>query len=230
MNSGQRSAQRSFRRVQEFLAAHPQANAPVSLGTQSAELDDVVSKLSQEAVDQEAGDRLTQAETKRQRALRDTLWSKYMLLVSRIAREAFGVPGVDRALRMPRKSADNEALLAAAGGMAEAAEKEKAVFVKHGLPATFVDELRAATSTLSEALGARVESVRRRVTATKAVDVQLRRGRRAVRLLNAILSPRLASDPELLAAWDNARRVKEVAGGRIAAAGEEDQAAVVKVA
>src|SRR2546430_13345533 len=54
--------------------------------------------------------------------------------------------------------------------------------------------------------------MRRRVAATASVKDQLKRGRRALRLLNAILSPKLAADPELLAAWNNVRRVKPTSG------------------
>jgi hypothetical protein len=76
--------------------------------------------------------------------------------ISRVACEVFGASGMDQALRMPATTTANQTVLAAAGAMAEAAHKEKEVFVK--------------------------------------------RGRKAVRLLNAILQPRLVKDPELLAA------------------------------
>ena len=61
-----------------------------------------------------------------------------MAPIARIARDVFSVPGMDKDLRMPKKSADNEAVITAAGAMAEAAQKEGAVFVEHGLPADFV--------------------------------------------------------------------------------------------
>ena len=49
--------------------------------------------------------------------------------------------------------------------------------------------------------------------ATASTKELVKRGRRAVRLLDAILRPRLAKDPELLQGWDSARRIKEVGGG-----------------
>ena len=45
---------------------------------------------------------------------------------------------------------------------------------------------------------------------TAAVKDVLKRGQRAVRLLNAILAPKLASNPDLLAAWNNVRKMKPV--------------------
>ena len=98
-------------------------------------------------------------------------------------------------------------LASAAGAMAEAAEKWKDVFVQHGLPAEFIDQLKAAALALENARTAKTESNRRRVTATAAVADQVKRGRKAVRVLDAILRPRLAKDPELLAAWRSAKRV-----------------------
>jgi hypothetical protein len=213
MKAEQRSALRSFRRVHEFLAVHPLADAPEKFGKQSHELEQVLTALSQEAVKQEAGHRVTKGETKRQQALRETLWSAHMLPISRIAREAFGVPGMDQKLKMPPKRADNEALVSAANAMAEVAERDPQVFVEHGLPQDFAQQLRTAAATLNDALGTRVESVRRRVSATASVSELIKRGRRAVRLLNAILAPRLAGDPDLLAAWKSVKRPNNQGGG-----------------
>ena len=228
MNAQQRAAVRSFRRVQEFLASLPATETPINLGKPAGALNEVVSSLSQQALDQEAGDRLTQAETKRQRALREELWSKHMLPVAQIAREEL-VPGMEKELKMPRRRADNDALVAAAAAMAEAAAKHETVFVENGRPADFLVGLHEATKALSDALGARVLNARRRVTATKGLEEQLKRGRSAVRRLNANLKAALASRPELLAAWDNARRVQSVTGGSIGTA-EEAEPTIAKVA
>jgi hypothetical protein len=213
MNSYQSSILRRFRRVREFLAAHPLTDAPPSFTAQVSELDDVMSKVSDKAQQQNTGTRWSAAEAARQRAFRETLWTHHMLPIARIAREAFGVPGVPESLRMPKKSSDNDRLLSAARGMADTAEREKAVFTGHGLSDDFVERLRGAASTLSDALTARDVAGRSKVQATKGVDVQLKRGSRAVRVINAILAPRLANDPELAAAWKNAKRLTQPVGG-----------------
>ena len=71
MNSESRNAYRCFRRVQEYMAANPLADAPVSLGRQLQELNEVIDQLTTAAADQEAGSRLSKAETQRQRELRE---------------------------------------------------------------------------------------------------------------------------------------------------------------
>jgi hypothetical protein len=213
MNSESRNAYRCFRRVQEYLAANPLADAPVSLGRQLEELNAVVGQLTAAAADQEAGARLTRAETQRQRELREQLWSRHMLVISRIAREVLGLQGMDKALRLPKKLCAHETVLAAADAMAEASSKQQESFIQHGLPADFVQQLRAATAALRASLGMRDGTRRRKMTATAGLGVQLKRGKRAVRMLNAILAPYLAADPERLAAWNSVRRVQITPGG-----------------
>lgn len=213
MNSEVRSIYRCFRRVEEFLAAHNLNDAPANLGRQATELKDVMEQLSREALDQEAGFRFTKAQTKHQREQRQHLWERHMLPVSRVARDAFGLEGMDRALRFPRMSSPNERVVAAAGAMAEAAERQEPVFLEHGLAPDFVAQLRSAAAELATAMGSRDGNQRRRVEATRNVRQLVKRGRRALRLLNAILQVRLADDPPRLAAWDNVRAVKDAGGG-----------------
>jgi hypothetical protein len=229
MNAEQRNTYRCFRRVQEFLANQPITDSPAAYGKQLTELDSVVSQLSKETLDQEAGYRLTTAESARQRGLRHALWDRHMLPVSRVAREVFDLTGMDRALRLPKRTAAHESLVVSAGAMAEAAESRLPVFIEHGLSQDFATQFRAAAAALDKSLGARDSTRRRRVTATAAVKDQLKRGQRAVRLLDAILKPKLSSNPDLLAAWNNVRKLKP-ASSATSPSMEEAPVQVVKAA
>lgn len=202
-----RSTLSSFQRVQEFLSQHPSSNVPEGLGTQKAELENAVAQLLSESVDQDAGVRFGRAHTEHERKLREALCTEHMQPISLVAREVFGVTGMDRAFLMPR-GRTNQPLIAAAGAMALAAERQKDTLLQHGLAPDFIQKLTAAASALDGARNAKVESSRRRVTATATVKAQLKRGRKAVRLLDAILKPRLAGNPQLLAAWQSAKRVR----------------------
>jgi hypothetical protein len=213
MNKTQSAALRSFRRVREFLTAHGPADGPPSFAKKVVELEDIMSAMAQQANEQNTGTRLGAGEAKRQRALRETLWNDYMVPIADVARAIYGVPGVKEALKLPTKSADNDRLLSAANGMANAAEADKAVFLEHGLRDDFVDQLKAATKALADALVTRVETGRRRVKATAAVQEQVKRGARAVQVLNAILGPTLRRSPDLKAAWDIAKARSQPAGG-----------------
>ena len=219
MNGEVRSTYRCFRRVEEFLAAHNFENGPANLGKQAAELKDVVEQLSRQSLDQEAGFRLTKAQTKHQRELREQLWERHMLPIARVARDVFGIAGMDRALKLPAVSSPNERIVSAAGAMAEAAERQAQAFLDHGFEPDFIAQLRSAAAELARVMGSRDGNQRRRVEATAAVRELLKRGRRALRLLNAIVRPRLANDPSLLAAWDKVRSVRELGGASQAPAG-----------
>ena len=119
---------------------------------------------------------------------------------------------MNTAFKMPKERADNEALLDAARGMAQAAAKNADVFIEHGLAKDFLDQFRAATSALADALGARVESQRRRTIANKAVVELVKQGNTAVKMLDAVVTPRLASDPDLLSAWRSVKKFRESGG------------------
>ena len=168
--------------------------------SQAAERGDVIVRLSSESVDQEAGTRFARVHAESQRQLRERLWKEHMQPISRVAREVFGTTGMDRAFIMPKHMKVNQVMIAAAGAMSGAAGKTTEIFLTHGLAPDFIERLTQAASALDNARNARVESARRRLTATAAVKDQVKRGRKAVRLLDAILSPRLSRDPELLAA------------------------------
>jgi len=220
MNKTQRAALRRFRRVQDFLSEHPPAGTAEVLGKQAQVLDEVIEQLSVMGEEQDANTRQGRAETLRQRALREELRTRHMLPISQIARLVYGVPGVDRALVMPKRRADNDALLDAARGMAQAAGKQYTVFVEHGLPVDFLEQLRNATSAIADALGARVESQRRSIVARQTIRQLTKRGNNAVAMLDAIVAPRLSPEPDLLAAWKTVKRPIEV-GGSGAATSEE---------
>lgn len=203
-----RSTLESFQRVQEFLTQHPFADSPADLGAQAKELDVVIAGLDDESLEQESSTRNVAVLAKARDTAREELYKDHMRPIAVIAREVFGRTGMDRAFRLPRSWASNQPLLAASGAMADAAERAKDTFVARGMPADFVDRLRAAAARLDVVRQSRTESARRRVTSTARLNDLLRRGRSAIRQLDGLLTPRLAKDPALLTAWRSATRVR----------------------
>ncbi len=219
-----RSTKDSFERTQEFLTQHPFADSPADLGAQARELDEVIAGLNDESLEQEASTRNVAVLAQARDAAREELYKDHMRPIAVIAREVFGRTGTDRAFRLPRSWASNQPLLAAAGAMADAADRAKDTFVARGMPADFVDQLRAAARRLDDVRQGRTESARRRVTSTAKIDDLLRRGRSAVRQLDGLLRPRLAKDPALLRAWESATRVRPTS-----AAGSPEPAAAPEI-
>lgn len=203
-----RNAITAFERVQQFITQHPLADAPDSLGAQADELETVVNALTVAAVDQDAGVRLRRAHVESQKALCEQLYVKHIRPISLVAREVFGITGMDRAFRMPVGKRVSQVVLTAAEAMAQAAEKSKDVFVQHALPPDFIEQLRGAATALEEARNSKTDSIRRQVSATASAQDLVKRGRKAVRLLDAILVPRYSADPDLLAAWRSAKKVR----------------------
>lgn len=228
MDKKQRSALRRFRRVHEFLTANQVNGTQMKLQV----LSEVIREMSGAGETKDASDRVVRGETARQRALRETLRNEHMVLISRIARRVFGVPGMDVKFKLPPQVKDNQVLLDAARGMAQAAEAHTEVFVKQeGLPEDFVAQLRAATEALASALDVRVQNQRRRKTSRGTLDELVKRGIATVDVLDAIVKPRLAGTPDLLGTWNSVKRPIEP-GGSVApdSAEQTPTPPVVKVA
>jgi hypothetical protein len=209
-------------RVLEFLAQHQFAEGAAALGEQARELAEAVAVLSGDALNQETATRFVEVHVRSCRALAQALRSDHMLPVSRIAREVFGVSGMDRAFRVPPNGGGMRTLLTGAAAMADAARKEKDVFLRGGLAPDFIEQLQKAAAELEAAGAAKTQRLRERVTATASLAVQEKQARRAVRMLDAILTPRLKTDVALLTAWRSVKRVRPTtAAGNTDAAGTE---------
>ncbi len=202
------------RRAHAFLQANTPAARPPACAAQLAVLDGVLARLSTLAVDQDAGRRSTEGETRRIEALRHALEHEHLRPIGRLARTLLAdVPGVERTLRMPRPRTHPERLLAAAGAMAELAEAHAQRFTDAGLPAAFLTELRAAAEALRASIGTRATSRQRGVGATAAVKPELAAGMRAVAQLDAMVTLLFKRDPQLVAEWRAASRVEVKRGG-----------------
>lgn len=218
MEKKQRSAVRRFRRVQEFLTTNPVEGTAVKLQV----LDQVVQEMTSKGEEQDASDRLARGVTARQAALRDALRNRHMAPISRIARRVFEVPEIRAKFLLPRKRDDNVAVLNSARGMAQVAEQHAAVFTQEGLPAEFVAQFRSAIGELAGTLITRDQSQNRRKGSREALAKLVKRGVAAIDVLDAIVKPRLESQPDLLATWDSVKRHIEVGGGSSGGAVEPD--------
>lgn len=210
MTKKQRAALRRFRRVHEFLTTHQVDATSVKLQV----LEDVIRRMSEGNQEVDASTRLTRGETARQKALRDALWDKHMVPISRIARRVFGVPGMDVKFLLPKKRSDNDTILGSAQGMVAAAAPNESVFVQQeGLPPDFLPQFRAAIEALSASLPARLEVQRRKQLSRKTLEELRKNGVAALDVLDAIVKPRLADQPELLGAWNSVKRPIEPGSG-----------------
>ena len=96
--------------------------------------------------------------------------------------------------------------MASAEAMAKAVDPKKDLFISHGLPADFVEQLRAAADAVRQTIDARATSRTIRVGATAALRSDIRAARKAVRLIDTILRRDLKGS-DTLREWESAKRV-----------------------
>jgi hypothetical protein len=196
-----------LRGVEGWVDAHPTL-LPAEAANQVETLRGVNQRLAQYVIDQEQHDRARSGATVNIQQLRHDLRQDHLVPIATMARSVVTItPELEVALRVPRIEADNAKLLASANAIAAIGEAHKDVLVQHGLPTTFVDELRAEAAELQTAVDGRRQAQSSRVGATKSIAVELKAGRLAVQRLDVVLRRTLRAQPGLLAEWQNTKRV-----------------------
>ena len=173
-----------LRRVQAFLDMLATLGwRPESLARQR--LDETVERISTHAVEQLAGNRVSQGETEKQRRLRQALRDHYMQPVAIIARLNLREKPEFTVLRCPPWNVRGIGLIAAARDMANAMDMHMDLFVHEGLSHAFVAEFRAIADQLEESFVARGAALAQRAGAT-----QVSRRKSHVRTLSSRFSMR----------------------------------------
>ena len=207
----------AYQRVQAFLRANP-APAPTTYGDSDKILDDVIATLSEHASTQRVGLRLSQGEQRRQQSLMRKLREQHLRPIVAVAKSAIGeMPGIERALKMPNASYGVVKLLADATAIAEAVAKYEPVFVKRGRPTDFLAQLKGRIDELQATTTGRATLVGRRVGARAGIAEEIRRGRKAVEVLDSIVRAAFAESDVVLARWQVAKRLQSLPGGTPAA-------------
>jgi hypothetical protein len=151
------------------------------------------------------------AEVRRVRELRRALASDHVLRVTRVARTVlFPVDVDDGLLRPPTRRLSPAALVKIARALADAVTPHRPLFLEAGLPADFVEQLRAAADAYRAAMDARAEHRRQRARAAAQLREELGRGRVLLGRIDALLTVLLRDDRIRLAEW---RRVKRAPRG-----------------
>ena len=210
MQESQKEVIQSYRRVVAFLDEHP-VQAPATYAEPREVLAQVLTRLGDHSTAQDYGRRVSKGEKRRQRLLMVRLRNRHLRLIAKIAEgELAGLPGITEDLRMPASVLGIEKLLAAAKAMKEAAAPHQAVFVKNGCRAGFLDDLATAIRELEASIGGHAKVVGTQVGARAGITQEIRRGRLAVKMLDAIVRKEFEGDDVVLARWRTARRVKQL--------------------
>jgi hypothetical protein len=191
----------ALRSVQVFLDKNAEVLDPINKSGARKNVDEVAAELQAHAVQQDGGRRKAIGETANQRELRLALRFA-MRPIAEVAAARLREAPQFAALRLPSHRLKGMAMVAAAHAMADAATPHT------GLPAEFIAELRQAADALSGSYDQRRDGQTARAGATRGLEDAERRGRQALRILDALVVPVLGLDDALLRAWRSARRIQ----------------------
>ena len=196
-----------FRNVRELGSEHTAQFPAGSYGRELfGRLDAVISGLEEHALRQSTGKSSVREGMSSKSALRDELWRR-LEAISRTARViAFTSPGLEDKFRLTRRVGD-QALIQLARTFAADAEPLKAEFIRRGMVATFIEDLREETEEFADAINLKSQGRSAHVAASAEIDELIEQGMRTVRELDAIFRNVFADDPSTLAAWESASHV-----------------------
>jgi hypothetical protein len=218
MLARQKQVVEAYERVQDFLAANP-APTGTTYGRPKAMLDETVARLTEHRTDQVAGGRLSKQERNREAALRTGLRELHLRPISKIAKASLpNSPGIDKALKMPAPQLSTTKLIDEAKAMRDAVRPYAETFVTNGRPEDFLARLDSAIEDLRRAMLGKARNFGTKVGAKAGLEQEIKRGRNALEMLDAIVSTVFASDGELLAKWRIAKRIRGIPGGGAVAA------------
>jgi len=197
---------KTLRKAHAFLATRSYSAAMGELKPQVEALAAILQRLDARAIDQQSSTSTARAATDTKRALAHALRMEFMRPITRIARRLFAdAPDVRKAFAdaPPR---DDEGLIQAASSFVELSGKYRERFVEKGLANDFVERFEKVIDDFRQVLVTRGLEQARRASASVALVEELAPGRDQVRLVDAMLAPRLASSPEQLAEWRSIAR------------------------
>jgi hypothetical protein len=221
MNNVFTRTQETFLRVQRFLSERASAFPAGSLGAELfEEINSVVQTLNEALTSQTSGLNSAQQATAAREAARQTLRADVQAITRTARAMALDTPGLENKFRLPRSGSD-QALLFAARAFLTDAVPLKAEFIRYGLPASFIDDLRAHVADLEQAMGEQNTGRGAHVTATATIEPTIEGGMNAMRKLDAVVRNKFRDDPATLAAWESARHIESAGRGRKRSNGNE---------
>lgn len=197
-----------LKRVRDFSLTNTQAFAEGSLGKELfAAITQIVSDLDTHGAGQISGKSAAQSQTTTKAALREDL-RESLATLNRTARVmAFETPGLDDKFRLPRSNND-QMLLNAARAFSADAQTHKEAFIKHELPADFIERLTRQINSFEQALTQQSAAIGAKVAAKTAIDDTISRGLQTVRQLDVVIRNKFNGDSVMLAAWTRASHIE----------------------
>lgn len=208
MNDTQRRTYEMLARVRDFGAANA---AAFPAGSKGKELFDglgvVLAELDGHAEAQVSTWGAAAGGSTSRKDARDRLRDQLEAIARTARAMSFETPELAARFRLPRGNND-QSLLGTARSFHTSASPLKAEFVRHELPADFLEELARAIDDFESAVAEQNTGRNARRAATAAVEDATARGSALAQRLDAVVRNKLRADAARLAAWDAASRTK----------------------
>lgn len=219
MNARQQKVLARFGQVLTFLDGNATTVPPEKVASQRQTLESAIAQINGFAQDQVVkGQESVVAQTlsSARTSLRDT----YMRQISAVGLHSLtgkhagdpSVPNATQIFALPATHTNALTLISSAAAMQAAATPYASIFTAAGVS---LDALNTAIQALQAAVNASGSAKRVSKGATQGIEEQVGAGRSAVRLMDVVIRPLLASNKALLAQWES---VKRTAGGQNLAA------------
>jgi len=194
--------------IDQFEIDHPLVPAVALATTLWTENKTLITALRGHGSGQISGRGSFRSSVGERRLLREELLRSLRAL-NKIARslDRAAHPGVREKFRMPQ-GGSYQALLNTARAFATHGAEHLQVFVDRGRPATFATDLTDIADEFDEATQRKHSGRQTQAAGTAGMDFVARRAVRVMRELDAILTPLLASNPPVLAAWKTASHIE----------------------
>ncbi len=201
-----------LRRVRDFGATHATDFPTDTLGSALfAAVGTTITEIEQAAATQASKGSSAKQETESKSLAREALLEEMEAIGLTARALALKNPGLENKFRVPRTASDSDLLNAARAFLTDATPLS-AEFIRHEMPADFLDDLREAITAFEHAITARNQNREGRISATASLDAIIDAGFKQVKQLNAVVRNKYRNDSAMLAAWTSASHVERHAG------------------
>jgi hypothetical protein len=193
-------------RVSAFGATHRDLFPASALGGRMfTALASAVRQLNGYVTAEASGDGATREGAISKAAAREALRQALVPIAGTARALALDTPGLEGKFRLRKRCSDHDLALTARTFIADGTALSRH-FVAHGLPGSFVADLRGKLEAFERSARDHVAAAETRVIARAGIESAMEAALTALQRLDAVVPNRLRDNPTLHAAWTSARR------------------------
>jgi hypothetical protein len=197
------------RRVQVFLDTFVALIAALIPASLREKLDAAVTALAGFRLEQNTAASLVEGETANQAKLRLDLYERFVLPNVRTARLVIGDLTQYPSLIVPQSVVESVDFVPTIQKFRDAAAKQEALLVQHGMPADFLAQLDAALTGVEASADYRARQIARRKAATQGCADGFVQVRGYVGIIDGLLRPLLRTNSSLNRDWQASKSIRK---------------------